>query len=145
MHLGIPAWLKSEDSHQKLNVLLVDDQATFRELIRRFLMVSGFADFRFQEAADGAEALRHFNPKTVDLVFMDQHLPGASGVCVATKMRELSGGRHVPIIFATGDGKVGVLEDAMDIAMADGFLRKPFSFQEFKDCVQSVLKSEPVE
>ena len=96
-------------------------------------------DGGYNEAANGAEAMKHFNSRSFDLVFMDQHLPGEDGVHIAVNMRAASRKRHIPIIFATGDGKVGVLEDAMDVAMADGFLRKPFSLQEFKSSVQAVL------
>ncbi len=141
MHLGIPNWFKSERRPQnpRINVLLVNDQPALRELVRRFLTVSGFGEFRFQEANDGAEAIRRFDPKTVDLVFVDHHVPGEDGIDLAVKMRKLSGSRHVPIVFSTSDGKVGVLEDAMDVAMADGFLLKPFSFEEFKHCVEPIL------
>jgi CheY-like chemotaxis protein len=144
MRFGFGPWKRDASSRHRFSVLIVDEQATYRELLRRFLTASGFGEFRFHEVADGAAALRRFNPRSVDLVILNHATAGVHGIEVAKRMRAASGSRHIPIIIISVDGRIGVLEDAMDIAKADGFLRKPFSFQEFKDCLKPVLESRAV-
>lgn len=62
-----------------LQVLLVEDNAAYRESLRQLLW-QGFQDMQIAEAADGADALRQALAKRFDLIFMDIRLPAGNGL-----------------------------------------------------------------
>jgi CheY-like chemotaxis protein len=66
-------------------LLIVDDDAITRALLRRFLEPKGFA---IVEAADGAEAQHWLARGPCDLVLLDVLLPGASGLAVLRQLRQ---------------------------------------------------------
>ena len=79
------------------NVLIVDDEARMRKLIKDFLMAKNFT---ILEAADGEEALKVFeeNQNKIDLILLDVMMPKLDGWSVLRQIRQNS---KVPIIMLT--------------------------------------------
>jgi signal transduction histidine kinase/CheY-like chemotaxis protein len=75
-------------------VLIVDDDAGFRQLLRKLL--TGMAD-RLMEAADGAEALARLAGAPADLVLADMRMPGMDGGALLARLPP-----SVPAIIITG-------------------------------------------
>jgi len=67
-------------------VLVVDDEEDIRLLIRMVIKNGGDDLAVAGEAADGREALEFFGHQDVDVVFIDQRMPGLSGIETATQM-----------------------------------------------------------
>jgi DNA-binding response OmpR family regulator len=102
-------------------VMIVDDDASVRALLRMTLPADGFD---VVEAGDGEEALALLDQSVPDLVLLDWVMPGASGEAV---LRELKGRRpDVPVIVLTAEQEPRYRELA-DSLGADTFLTKPFS------------------
>jgi len=111
-----------------LNVLVVDDNATSREILQDML-----ASFSFQVAlaASGEEGLAELEnankEKPFDLVIMDWKMPGLDGIETAKRIKGNSRiGKIPPIILVTAYGREEIMQQA-EAAGLDGFLIKPVS------------------
>jgi len=114
-------------------ILVVDDEATVREVLRRYLEREGYAVL---EAADGRQALAAFEEQPPALVILDWMLPGMDGLEVADELRRL---QRVPIIMLTAKGgqpdRILGLEHGVD-----DYVVKPFSPRELVLRVAAVLR-----
>jgi DNA-binding response OmpR family regulator len=114
-------------------VLVVDDDADIRGLLRELLHRQGF---RVAEARDGQEALRTFFAERPDLVVLDIAMPGLDGWKTLERIRELS---DTPVVMLTA--KASELEKTRGLrAGADDYVTKPFGRQEFLARVDALLR-----
>jgi DNA-binding response OmpR family regulator len=106
-------------------VLVVDDEADMRILIRNMLRTDREADFQIVEAATGTDALKAADRSgPFDLILLDVGLPDMDGYSVCRAIRHVDA--NVPVVFVTARGD---LKDyaAGRQAGADSYLVKPFS------------------
>ncbi len=115
-------------------VLVVDDDPTVSDVVRRYLERSGY---EVALAADGLAALASFARRRPDLVVLDLMLPGVDGIEVCRRMRASSG--SVPIIMLTALGEEADRVLGLRLG-ADDYVTKPFSPRELVLRVQSVLR-----
>lgn len=81
-----------------VRVLTVDDHAPFREVAHELVLATpGFEPVG--EVATGEEALAAIQSRDPDLVLVDVHMPGMSGIEVARQMKS-SGGRPVVVLIS---------------------------------------------
>ena len=122
-------------------ILVVDDEATIREVVGRYLSREGF---EVREAADGFAALDELRFDPPDLIVLDLMLPGVDGLTITRQIRQ---GKHpnIPIIMLTAKGETKDRIRGLDIG-ADDYLAKPFSPRELVSRVNAVLRrvSEPI-
>jgi DNA-binding response OmpR family regulator len=114
-------------------VLVVEDDATVREVACGYLRAAGFI---VDEAMDGITALRMAEQTPPDLIVLDRMLPGFDGVEVCRRLRALSA---MPIIMLTALGSVEERIEGLE-AGADDYITKPFSPRELLLRVQSILR-----
>jgi DNA-binding response OmpR family regulator len=115
-------------------VLVVDDDATVSDVVRRYLERAGYV---VQLADDGHSALAAFREQRPDLVVLDLMLPGVDGLEVCRRMRAESRDLPVVMLTALGDESDRVL--GLELG-ADDYVTKPFSPRELVLRVQSVLR-----
>lgn len=115
------------------HILVVDDEATIREVLRRYLEREGY---RVSEAGDGSQALRAIEQEPPDLVILDLMLPGIGGLVVADRIRL---GNELPIIMLTAKGEAPDRIEGLE-AGADDYIVKPFSPREVVLRVQAILR-----
>ncbi|OZM73484.1 DNA-binding response regulator [Amycolatopsis antarctica] len=114
-------------------VLVVDDDDTVRDVVRRYLEVAGFS---VAVAADGAEGLRQFTARAPDLVVLDVMMPGLDGLEVCRRLRQVSA---VPVVLLTALGEEENRIAGLQLG-ADDYVTKPFSPRELTLRVVSVLR-----
>ena len=114
-------------------ILVVDDEETIREVVRRYLEREGFTVI---EAADGFEALDAIRETPPDLIVLDLMLPGIDGLSLTQHIRQK---RHIPIIMLTAKGEASDRIRGLDMG-ADDYMAKPFSPQEVVSRVRAVLR-----
>lgn len=114
-------------------ILVVDDEDTIREVVRRYLEREGFA---VQEAADGYGALDAIQVSPPDLIVLDLMLPGIDGLTITQHLRQ---DRQIPIIMLTAKGEASDRIRGLDLG-ADDYITKPFSPQEVVSRVRAVLR-----
>ena len=118
------------------NIMLVEDEAPIREMLKIVLEQAGFS---VNEVEDYDIALEKMVEPYPDLVLLDWMLPGGSGVQLARKLKEHEFTRDIPIIMLTARGeeedKVRGLE-----AGADDYITKPFSPKELIARIKAVMR-----
>jgi len=129
-HRNIKEQMKSEE---KKTILVVDDEATIREVICRYLEREGFTSV---EAADGYEALDAIQDTPPDLIILDLMIPGIDGLTIT---RHLRVDRDVPIIMLTSKSETSDRIRGLDMG-ADDYITKPFSPHEVVSRVRAVLR-----
>lgn len=104
-------------------VLLVEDEADIRELIRYSLAQAGL---EVEEASDGAEALEKLRGFAPDLIVLDLMLPGMPGLEICRRLRSRADTARLPIMVVSARSNPS--EKALGLAMgADDYVTKPFS------------------
>ena len=122
------------------NVLIVDDEARMRKLIKDFLMTKNFT---ILEAADGEEALKVFeeNQNKIDLILLDVMMPKLDGWSVLRQIRQTS---KVPIIMLTARGEEQDELFGFELGV-DEYISKPFSPKILVARVEAILKRTKVD
>jgi len=114
--------LSSKRSNGRHTVLLVEDEAPLRMVLRDLLEHDGF---HVVEAGDGIVALDEVDRSAPDVVVLDLNLPRLDGYGVLTHLRSRPQTEHLPVIVLTArsdeENEVRVFESG-----ADDFLAKPF-------------------
>ncbi len=116
------------------HVLVVDDDPTVSDVVRRYLER---ADFEVTLAADGPAALDAVATRRPDLVVLDLMLPGIDGLEVCRRLRERDPDLPIVMLTALGDEADRVVGLSLG---ADDYVTKPFSPRELVLRVQSVLR-----
>jgi len=108
---------------KSLNVLVVDDEKSLRDFVRRNLEIRGY---KVKTASNGLEALAVFNHELIDLVILDVMMPNMDGLETIKRVREKS---SVPIIVLSALGEEQDKVRALNLG-ADDYLSKPFGVKE---------------
>jgi DNA-binding response OmpR family regulator len=114
-------------------VLVVDDDLTVSDVVRRYLERDGHS---VALADNGEDALRWIAENKPDLVVLDLMLPGIDGLEVCRRLREHS---SVPVVMLTALGEEENRIAGLQIG-ADDYVTKPFSPRELALRVTSVLR-----
>ena len=119
---------------ESVNILVVDDHADIRELIKRFLDQHCFNTFT---ACDGDEMRAILKNNHIDLIVLDLMLPKEDGLSICRKLRE--NGNNVPIIMLTA--MIGETDKIIGLELgADDYLTKPFNPRELLARIKAVLR-----
>ena len=117
-----------------LKVLVVDDEARMRKLVRDFLTVKGFL---VVEAGDGEEAIDiFFEQKDIALILLDVMMPKVDGWEVCRTIRKYS---QVPIIMLTARGEEQDELQGFSLGV-DEYISKPFSPKILVARVEAILR-----
>jgi two-component system OmpR family response regulator len=115
------------------HILVVDDDAAIRELIREYLSEH---DFKVSMAETGAEMDKVLGAEMVDLVILDLKLPDEDGLSIARRIRE---SLDLPIIILTGRKEEADRIMGLELG-ADDYVTKPFSQRELMARIKAVLR-----
>lgn len=117
-----------------LKILIVDDEARMRKLVKDFLSVKGFTVL---EAADGEEAIDiFFKQKDIALILLDIMMPRMDGWEVCKTIRKFS---QVPIIMLTARGEERDELQGFQLGV-DEYISKPFSPKILVARVEAILR-----
>jgi len=114
-------------------ILVVEDDATVREVVARYLERDGHQVTTLDRGAQAAAVVARLDP---DLIILDLMLPDISGVEVCRELRRTS---PVPIIMVTALGEEADRVLGLEVG-ADDYVTKPFSPRELALRVASVLR-----
>jgi two-component system chemotaxis response regulator CheY len=121
----------------KARILVIEDSPAMRQLMGRALdrmpQVEGW-----DEAADGAEALKMLASGTHALAIVDLNLPVLDGLKLIERIRGRPGGDTVKIIVVTTDAAEADRKRAMDLG-ADAYLLKPIQIHDLREAITKAL------
>ena len=115
-------------------ILLVDDAAFMRKVIKDTLSKAGYTDLH--EAVDGADAVEKYNSLKPDLVLMDITMPNMDGLEALKAIRAADGGANVVMCSAMGQETMVI--DAIRSGAKD-FIVKPFKGERVLKTVTSIV------
>ena len=119
---------------EQIKVLVVDDEARMRKLVKDFLSVKGFTVL---EAGDGEEAVGlFFEQKDIALILLDVMMPKMDGWEVVKTIRKYS---QVPIIMLTARGEERDELQGFNLGV-DEYISKPFSPKILVARVEAILR-----
>jgi EAL domain-containing protein (putative c-di-GMP-specific phosphodiesterase class I)/DNA-binding response OmpR family regulator len=104
-------------------VLVVDDQPLAAAFASRVLEGAGMRTLAVADPLAVLDAVEAFRP---DLVLMDLHMPGASGLELTSLIRDHERHGHIPVVFLSAELNLGVQVEALRLG-GDDFIAKPVS------------------
>jgi len=120
----------------KPHVLIVEDEASQREILAYNLEAEGFEVTR---AETGDDALTLFEEAVPDIVVLDWMLPGVSGIEICRQLKRKDVGQGVPIIMLSARTEEGDRVRGLETG-ADDYVTKPYSVAELMARVRAQLR-----
>jgi two-component system cell cycle response regulator DivK len=119
-------------------ILIIEDNEKNLKLVRDVLQVKGYTTIEAGTAEEGIELAKKRKP---DLVLMDIHLPGMSGIEALKILRDDAATAKIPVFAVTAS----VMQQDRKMIMEAGFdtyVAKPINIKEFLDQVRAKLESK---
>lgn len=122
----------------RMKILIVDDNADIRSLMRAILESKGHTVVG--EAEDGPAALKLFRATSPDVVLLDIIMPGMSGMEVLETIRRIDPAARVVMVTAVEQDDIN---KRLVLDGADGIIYKPFKQSDFDDSFRDVMQRKP--
>jgi two-component system, HptB-dependent secretion and biofilm response regulator len=122
-------------------VLLVDDNITFRELLRDFIQLVR-PGWRVVEASNGAEGVELAQRWLPDLILLDLNMPVMNGYEAALQLQAQPSTEHLPLVMMTNEDADAPFVARLR-ALCQGALFKPFSLRELERHLDQLIKLQP--
>lgn len=121
-------------SRVKTKVLIVDDEPSFRNLVKRMLPDG---EILVEEAGNGFEAGLKVHSFTPSILILDLYMQEMNGFEVCRMLKSEPSTRDIKIIAVTGMGSPEV-EQQIRLLGANAYLEKPFQRQELMQCIKNL-------
>lgn len=108
------------------SILIVDDSATSRMIIKRCFEIAGYLECSYYEAEDGMMAISFLENNRVDLIVTDLRMPKMDGTTFIKKLKVYDFSRNIPIIVVSS-----IKSEPLTIQLLEegvmGIIKKPIS------------------
>ena len=121
-----------------INALIVDDSSVMRKIVERVLRQAGVELANVFEAGNGVEALDVLKDNRADLIMCDINMPVMNGLEFIKQLQTVDSCKGVPVVMITTEGSETHVVQALS-AGAKGYIRKPFTPEQVKENVLSLL------
>lgn len=121
------------------NILIVDDSATIRAVIKRTIGMAGVPTKQLFEAANGKLALEVLKNNPIDIVFADLNMPEMGGVELTAQIRASAAWNKMPIVIVSSESMEKRIE-ALQAQGINGYIHKPFAPEQIRNVIEQVLK-----
>ena len=127
--------------YPQLRVLIVEDHAFTRLLIKEVLQSLGCQQGNIHEAEDGASGLNVLQEKRADLIICDWQMQPMDGLTFVRKLRdpEKSKNPFVPIIFCTAHTDMDLIQRARDTGVTE-VMTKPITVKAIESKIKAILE-----
>ena len=123
---------------KKVHILVVDDEESISEFVKRVLELEGYD---VTTTADGESALARLSEQAPDLVLLDIKMPGLNGYQVLEHIRKTS---SVPVIMLTAVREQTAMDSSLKLGASD-YIIKPFSVKVLIARVKAKLRRAGLE
>lgn len=121
---------------QDKKILYVEDHPLNAEILRRIIRKLWAIEIDIADTAE--EGLRRLTKAPYDLIYMDIHLPGMSGLEAIQHIKKDAALAHIPIIAVTADASPSTQAEIKEVG-GDGYIPKPIDVEVLKDRTESLL------
>lgn len=120
-----------------INILVVDDSAVMRSMIKKTIVNSGVEVGEIHEAANGQEGLDVLEQEWLDILFIDVNMPVMDGMEMLERVRSKPETRDIPVLIVSTESN----EERIKIISENraGFVHKPFTPELLKDKILEAL------
>ncbi len=118
-----------------IKVLIVDDMATMRRIIKSLLEQLGFKNI--DEAEDGAVAFEKLKKGNYDLVITDWNMPNMTGLELVQEIRKDPQLKEIPVLMVTAEAKKENVIAAIK-AGVNNYIVKPFTAETLKEKLEKI-------
>jgi two-component system chemotaxis response regulator CheY len=132
--------IEGNDAAQAINILVVDDSAMMRMMIKRVARLCEVPVGTIFEAGHGVEALHVLETQRVDAVFTDINMPVMSGIELLREMAARPEWRHVTRVIVSTDGTSARHDEVRDLQVRC-YVEKPFRPEVMRDVLTEVTSS----
>ena len=119
-----------------MKVLVVDDFATMRKIVRNILKQIGFTNI--VEADDGANAMSMIKDDKIDFVVTDWNMPNMTGLELLKNIRSTENAKNLPVLMVTAEGLSENVVDAVK-AGVDNYIVKPFTAETVQAKIEQIF------
>ncbi|MFN3681274.1 MAG: chemotaxis response regulator CheY [Nitrospira sp.] len=120
-----------------IRVLVVDDMATMRRIVKNVLKQLGFN--RVDEAENGAEALQKLRQESYGLVVSDWNMPVMTGIDMLRAIRADEKLKSIPVLMVTAEAQQSNLIEAIQAGVSN-YIVKPFTAETMQDKLNKIFK-----
>lgn len=122
--------------NKEIKILVVDDFATMRKIIRNLLRDLGFE--HTEEADDGTTALPMLKNGNFDFLITDWNMPGMKGVELLKAVRADEKLKDLPVLMVTAEQRREQIVEAAE-AGVNGYVVKPFTAAVLKEKIEAIF------
>ena len=126
----------TDEDHSVYKILVIDDNAEHRELVRRTLTARGYQAFLAADAETGLQLAIEQQP---DLFVVDLGLPDVDGQTLIGRLRHMAAFARTPIIACTAWPEE-TARSMVEIYGCDGYISKPIRTADFATRIASYLQ-----
>jgi len=120
-----------------IKVLIVDDFATMRRILKNILKQIGFKNL--VEADDGTSAWEILQGQTIDLIISDWNMPKMTGLELLKKLRASDQYKRTPFLMVTAEAQKQNVIEAVQAGVSN-YVVKPFTAEAISDKLEKILK-----
>ena len=124
------------------NVLVVDDSASMRMVIKKTIRATGIDVKEFYESANGIEALEALNTHWIDIILLDYNMPGMDGMEFLREIKKDELLNTIPVVVMSVEGSRKRVDAFLENGAA-GYIKKPFTPETARDKLNKVLGVDP--
>jgi len=121
-----------------MDVLIVDDSAAIRKILRRVLQQAEIPLGQVYEAGDGVEAIESLKKQKVHLILSDINMPNKDGLQLLGEVKNSAEWKDVPVVMITTEGSQAKVLEAIQLG-AVGYVRKPFTAEQIKEKLSGII------
>jgi two-component system chemotaxis response regulator CheY len=120
-----------------MKILVVDDMATMRRIVKNVLKQLGFPNT--EEAENGQEALQKLRADTYGLVVSDWNMPVMNGIDLLRAIRADDALKTIPVLMVTAEAQQANLVEAVQAGVSN-YIVKPFTAETMQDKLNKIFK-----
>jgi len=125
------------DSDQNMKILIVDDFATMRKVIRNLLRQIGYQNVI--EAEDGVDALKELRSQKIEFIISDWNMPNMSGIELLRAVRADSELRDLPFLMVTAESLKENVVEAVKAGVSN-YIVKPFTAEVLSEKIKKIIE-----
>jgi len=123
----------------KMKILVVDDFATMRRIVKNILKQLGFENIL--EADDGASALEVLKREKIQFIISDWNMPQMSGIELLKTVRATEAWKELPFLMVTAEGqKENVIEAVKN--RVNNYIIKPFTPETLMEKINKIFEGK---
>jgi two-component system chemotaxis response regulator CheY len=121
-----------------MDVLIIDDSAAIRKILRRVLQQVELPLGQIYEAGDGVEAIACLRTTKVQLILSDINMPNMDGLQLLSELKGNPEWKDIPVVMITTEGGQAKVLEAVQLG-AVSYVRKPFTAEQIKEKLTGLI------